>query len=352
MFKNLTLIQWYSENKRDLPWRYNTDAYTVWLSEIILQQTRVAQGLEYFIKFKKNYPTVHNLAQAPLDEVLKLWQGLGYYTRARNLHATAKTISELYNGEFPSSFEGLRKLKGIGDYTAAAIASISYNIPIAVVDGNVLRVLARLFGVFTPIDSSAGKKEFNDLAQHLLNKEQPGTYNQAIMDFGAMVCTPKAAQCIQCPFNNICYAYINQCIYQLPVKTKKIKTRVRYFYYLVVHFNDSIFIRQRTEKDIWHLLYEFPLIEHDSELTIENLTNTHEWQTLFEKQHPIITSISDKIKHQLSHQTLWCYFYNIKINKPSEMLLKGYKKIKVNEFEKFSVSRLIENYMISNESKK
>ncbi|MDR1054907.1 MAG: A/G-specific adenine glycosylase [Prevotellaceae bacterium] len=346
MFINLTLIDWYRIHGRALPWRCETDPYTIWLSEIILQQTRVTQGLNYFIKFKNMFPTVHDLAKASLDEVLKLWQGLGYYTRARNLHATAKLISEEYNGVFPSTYEELRKLKGIGDYTAAAIVSISYKIPVAVVDGNVLRVLSRIFGIFTPIDSTDGKKEFARLAQSLLDINQPDVYNQAIMDFGALICTPKKAQCADCNFLEKCYAYQNNCVYQLPVKLDKTKLQTRYFNYLVIRYGNYTFIRQRNEKDIWHSLYEFPLIENKTELTVDKITTLSEWRAIFKGSKPVVTNISALIKHQLSHQILWCRFYSIEIEKPAKKLLSDYKGINIGDFEKFSIPRLIEIYMI------
>lgn len=346
IFTNLTLIGWYKQHGRDLPWRCNTDAYTIWLSEIILQQTRVVQGLNYFNNFKKAYPTVHNLAQAPLDEVLKLWQGLGYYTRARNLHATAQIISQKYNGVFPQTYDELRKLKGIGDYTAAAIASIAYKIPVAVVDGNVMRVLSRLFGIFTPIDTSKGKKEIATLAQTLVDKANPDIYNQAIMDFGAMVCTPKKAQCCNCPFSSQCYANLHNCVYELPVKSKKTKIRTRYFNYLIIRFNNWTYVHQRKDKDIWHSLYEFPLIESETEISVEELIDSKEWKALFSNNPTEIHYVSDTVKHQLSHQTLFCRFYHVKIKKQPASLVSNYNKIKFDDVENFSTPRLIENYMI------
>src|SRR5262245_24307425 len=256
------LLTWNkSSNKRQMPWKGEKDPYKIWLSEIILQQTRVEQGLEYYKKFIAKFPTVHDLAKAPEQQVFKLWEGLGYYTRCKNLVATAKVISKEKGGKFPNTYEDIKALKGIGPYTAAAISSFAFNLPYAVVDGNVFRVLARVFGVSTPIDSTAGKKYFTQLADDLLDKKQPGTYNQAIMDFGAVICKPEAPLCNQCPFNKTCYAYLNKKISELPVKEKKISIRKRWFYYFIIGNKDQSAIVQRTAKDIWQELYEYPLIE-------------------------------------------------------------------------------------------
>ncbi|MCW8941497.1 MAG: A/G-specific adenine glycosylase, partial [Flavobacteriales bacterium] len=233
------LISWYKNNKRDLPWRNTINPYKIWLSEIILQQTRVNQGLSYYYKFIEHYPSVKDLANASEQEVLKLWQGLGYYSRARNLHATARIITENYDGIFPVDYKKILSLKGVGEYTAAAITSFAYNQPYPVVDGNVFRVLARIYGVDTPIDTPEGKKTFNGLANKLIDKKQAATYNQAIMEFGALVCTPKNPECENCIFNNICAALINQQIELLPLKSKKIKQTNRYFNYLIIETNNS-----------------------------------------------------------------------------------------------------------------
>ena len=311
-----SLIQWYLQNKRDLPWRNNTNPYTIWLSEIMLQQTRVVQGMPYFLRFTEAFPTVFDLANAHEEEVLKLWQGLGYYSRARNLHQTAKQIAYEYNGEFPKTYHELVKLKGVGEYTAAAIASFAYNENVPVVDGNVFRVLARYFDIETDIASSGAKKEFTKLASELLPKGKANIFNQAIMEFGALQCVPKNPDCGNCIFNDSCLALKNKKVAQLPVKSKKLKVTQRYFNYLV--FSDSAnktIIKKRTEKGIWHNLYEFPLLETKNEETIENLLE------LIQNQNFVSNSIetiklwnSVTLVHKLSHQHLNIKFWKIKVN--------------------------------------
>lgn len=259
------LLKWYEINMRELPWRETRDPYAIWLSEIILQQTRIDQGLAYYLKFIEAYPTVKDFAEAPEDEILKMWQGLGYYSRARNMHVTAKKISSQLNGQFPADYKGLLKLKGIGEYTAAAIASIAFNLPHATVDGNVYRVLSRIYGIETPIDSTEGKKTFSKLANDLLDKKSPGEFNQALMELGALQCTPKKPDCVSCPLQNTCYAFKNDTISLYPVKKGKTKIRKRYFNYLVIQDNQTTFLTKRTQNDIWKNLYEFPLIETDKQ---------------------------------------------------------------------------------------
>jgi len=267
-FSNI-LIAWYLHNKRSLPWRETKDPYHIWLSEIMLQQTRVAQGLPYYEKFVSAFPTVHNLADASEDTVLKLWQGLGYYSRARNLHATAKYISNDLNGVFPNTFEELLKLKGVGDYTASAIGSICFNLPTAVVDGNVYRVLSRFFNINTPINSSEGIKTFKKLAQELLDTSNPGEFNQAIMEFGARQCAPQSPDCPNCVFNDKCLAFQTKKVKELPVKIRKTTVKKKYFNYLVFISDDQkTILQQRLEKGIWQQLYEFPLIEADKLISI------------------------------------------------------------------------------------
>ena len=252
-----TLLAWYDKNKRHLPWRQTRDPYLIWLSEIILQQTRVSQGLSYYMRFSERFPTPRSLADASEDEVLKYWQGLGYYSRARNLHAAAKSM----NGIFPATYEGVRALKGVGDYTAAAICSFAYKMPYAVVDGNVYRVLSRVFGISTPIDSPKAKKEFTALAQKLLDKARPDDFNQAIMDFGATVCTPSAAQCLVCPFRSDCFALKNCQVESLPVKAQKTKISERFFHYIYVRQGQNTWLHKRGAGDVWQNLYEPPLVE-------------------------------------------------------------------------------------------
>ena len=337
------LIGWYKKNKRDLPWRKSTDAYTIWLSEIILQQTRVDQGLDYFNKFLDKYPTVNNLAQAKEDEVLKLWQGLGYYSRARNLHYTAKFIVNNYNGVFPKDYKEILTLKGIGGYTAAAIASFAFNKPYPVVDGNVYRVLSRIFGIEAPIDSGSGKKIFKNLAEKLIDKRNPAIYNQAIMEFGALNCTPKKPNCESCIFNLECHALKNNIINQLPKKEKKLKHKNRYFNYLIISDNNSIYIKQRIANDIWKGLYDFPLIESSTE--IKTVSEISKNITELRLNIPInIKYQSESIIHILSHQKIHTHFWHLELNK-AENISSDFMKIDLKEINNYPVPKLIENYI-------
>ena len=340
------IIDWYEHNKRDLPWRNTRDAYLIWLSEIILQQTRVDQGMEYYLKFAKEFPTVKQLADADNDKVMKLWQGLGYYSRARNLHTTAKTIVEEHSGNFPQDFTILLSLKGIGGYTAAAIASFAYDQPHAVVDGNVYRLLSRVFAIATPIDSSQGKKEFNQLANELIDKKRPATYNQAIMEFGAIQCKPVNPNCAVCPLNAMCLAYSKNLIAELPVKSKTTKTRNRYFNYIVLHHQGNIAINKRGENDIWTNLYDFPNIETDKQLSEQEFLRSEEWKKFMWDQKFTIHSISSIYKHVLSHQKIHARFWEIDCKKSfNELLNETTIVINENEVHTYAVPRLIENYL-------
>ena len=314
IFSNL-LIQWYLQNKRDLPWRNTTNPYPIWLSEIMLQQTRVAQGMPYFLSFTTAFPTVFDLAKANEEQVLKLWQGLGYYSRARNLHKTAQHIAFDLAGIFPGTYNDLLKLKGVGEYTAAAIASFSYNEAVPVVDGNVFRVLSRYFDIDTDIAQASAKKEFAALAFELMPKDNPATFNQAIMEFGALQCVPKSPNCSICVFNESCAALQKNKVDQLPVKSKRLKVRNRYFNYLVLEDQTgNTIIQKRTDKGIWHNLYEFPLIETEKEEdfnTIATLT-----QTDFSSQYEIMSMLEyneKSIIHKLSHQHLHIKFWKVKV---------------------------------------
>ena len=313
-FSNL-LIKWYLQKKRDLPWRNTINPYLIWLSEIILQQTRVAQGAPYFIAFTTAFPTVFDLAAANEEQVLKLWQGLGYYSRARNLHKTAQFVANELDGIFPDNYKDLLQLKGVGEYTAAAIASFSYNEVIPVVDGNVFRVLSRYFDIETDIAAASAKKEFAALAFELMPKEQPAIFNQAIMEFGALQCVPKSPNCGICIFNESCTALQKKKVDQLPVKSKKLKVRKRYFNYLVVtdELGNTI-IQKRTAKGIWHNLYEFPLIETDKEEDFDCIAE--QIQNDFFKGNSILSvteSNEQSIVHKLSHQHLYIKFWEVKI---------------------------------------
>lgn len=336
------IINWYQKNKRDLPWRKTRNPYLVWLSEIILQQTRVDQGMPYYLAFAKKYPTVKHLAKADEKEVMKLWQGLGYYSRARNLHFTAKYITTELNGKFPETYEEILKLKGVGQYTASAISSFVFDEAQAVVDGNVFRVLARYFGIKTPIDSSQGKKEFYELANELLDKKDPGTFNQAIMEFGAMQCIPKNPDCSKCPLNDSCFALSKKKVDEFPVKDKKTKVRDRHFNYLVIRHQSSVLLNHRKGKDIWNGLYDFPLIESAKAMKTEKLFSSKEFKTLLGKNKFNIRTISPIFKHVLSHQNIFAKFIELE----TKTVLKNKKFISAKEkdLRKYAVPRLLEKY--------
>jgi A/G-specific adenine glycosylase len=338
-FSNL-LIYWYLQNDRDLPWRKTKDPYFIWLSEIILQQTRVNQGLAYYLAFTKEFPTVFDLANATESEVLKLWQGLGYYSRARNLHFSAKMIANELQGVFPSNYNELIQLKGVGDYTASAISSICFNEPQAVVDGNVYRVLARYFGIFTPINSSLGIKEFKELAQTLIDTKQPGTHNQAIMDFGALHCKPQNPLCETCPLNNSCVALKNQQIKELPVKEQKIKIRKRFFNYLViVSAENKTVLSERKGKGIWQGLFEFPLIETEKGIDLQTLKTNLSIDNWTDKVEEIVLYTDTELIHKLSHQHIYTKFWIVKATSTNIDLIDW------EEIEKYPVPTLIANFL-------
>jgi len=309
------LMHWHQHhNDRSLPWKKEQDPYRIWLSEIILQQTRAAQGLPYYLRFTEGYPTITHLAAAPDEEVFRLWQGLGYYNRCKNMLVTARYIVQELRGIFPSTYDDILTLKGIGAYTAAAISSFAYGLPCAVVDGNVYRVLSRYFGIATPIDSTAGKKEFQELSTTLLDKEHSAAYNQAIMDAGATICTPAAPLCDSCPLQSNCYAYKNGTIQDYPVKGKKLTVKKRYFHYIWLHTEDDIFVHQRTAKDIWQNLYEPFLIEADTVLDITQLKKdiTHTLPKIPIDNMEYMGTLSQR----LTHRIIESHFYNIKLTKP------------------------------------
>lgn len=339
------LIAWYLEHKRDMPWRNTTHPYHIWLSEIILQQTRVAQGLPYYNAFTKAFPTVQDLAQATEEEVLKLWQGLGYYSRGRNLHASAKMIVEEMDGVFPNTYEEIKKLKGVGDYTASAIASISFNEPTAVVDGNVYRVLSRVYGIDTPINSTAGIKEFKALAQELIDKDRPADFNQAIMEFGAIQCKPQNPYCLHCIYNDSCVALQQNKVSELPVKLKKTKVKHKYFHYLyIIDKQEQTIIKQRTGKGIWQGLYEFPIIEELAALQEGEEVRFRESV----KNHPLLQNlvISDidryndtPIVHKLSHQHLHTTFWIVTVDEITD------NATPINRITELPVPVLIGNFI-------
>lgn len=306
IFQN-EIINWYKLHKRDLPWRHTTDAYTIWLSEIILQQTRVEQGLPYFNKFLESFPTVQDFASASEIQVLKLWQGLGYYSRGRNMLFTAKQVVDLHRGVFPTQYNELIKLKGIGEYTAAAISSFSNNEAKAVLDGNVFRVLARYFGIDEPINSTMGKKTFSELAQSLIIDQKPSLYNQAIMEFGALQCKPKQPLCSICPLQLECSALKNNQVNVLPVKLKKVKVKERWFNYFVGVNNGRILTKQRLPGDIWQQMFDFPLIETPEEAKLDDLSFIQEVKAVFGEKVKI-SKIVEK-RHLLTHQIIYVQFF-------------------------------------------
>ncbi|MHC1708768.1 MAG: A/G-specific adenine glycosylase [Bacteroidales bacterium] len=347
------LIQWYNQNKRDLPWRHTKDPYKIWLSEVILQQTRVIQGLNYYFRFVEKYPGLSSLADATEEEILKLWQGLGYYSRARNLHFAARQIMQDYNGSFPDDYNSLLKIKGIGEYSAAAIASIAYDIPEPVLDGNVYRVVSRYAMIPEPVNSTQGKKKIKTLLYSFIDHNQPGTFNQALMELGARVCIPKNPICGECPLISGCQSFQTNKVALYPVKQKKEKSTDRYFHYVVpIYRQDNewfTLIRQRNSNDIWKGLYEFPLIESDhllskleleSEKTFNSITSGHSFHSL---------NFSKVIVHKLTHRNIHTCFYTIHL---TEMPLLSVNKLfiptNLNSLFKYPVSRLIEKYLHNN----
>lgn len=306
------ILAWYSTHKRALPWRETKNPYVIWLSEIILQQTRVEQGMPYFLRFVENYPNVTKFADADEADILRLWQGLGYYSRARNMHKASKQVIDLHKGVFPVDYHDLLKLPGVGEYTAAAISSFANNQPYAVLDGNVFRVLARYFGINEPINSTEGKKIFAKLAAEMLDLNNPAEYNQAIMDFGSMQCKPKNPNCEECILRLDCVAYQDNLVDQLPQKIKAKKSRDRFFHYFIVQKEDSVLMSQRTEGDVWANLFEFPMIETTTDLNVAELVQMKEYQEAFGNIQPI--QIKGQVKHILSHQNIFATFYTLNID--------------------------------------
>ncbi|MCA6362799.1 MAG: A/G-specific adenine glycosylase [Bacteroidetes bacterium] len=338
------LRQWYLRHRRDLPWRNTRNPYLIWLSEVILQQTRVEQGRAYYERFARTWPDVTALANASEEQVLKLWQGLGYYSRARNLHKTAQLVAKEHGGIFPQTYHGLLALKGIGEYTAAAIGSFAFDIAEPVVDGNVYRVLARVFGVDTPIDSTAGKKQFRQLAAELLDPRDPATHNQAIMEFGAVQCVPRNPQCPQCPVAAHCVARQTGRIGQLPAKARKTKVTDRWLHYFVLRSGSSVYVKRRGPGDIWQGLYDFPLIETTS--ATDDALQTDQWKGWTAGRKAVITEVSDAFLHVLSHQRLHARFYEVKLNKPLPgKIASDWLLVDDKSFHKLAVPVLISRYL-------
>lgn len=337
------LIDWYRENGRDLPWRRTKNPYLIWISEIILQQTRVVQGYDYYQRFVARFPDVFALAAADEDEVMKYWQGLGYYSRARNLHAAARRMAEA--GGFPVTYTGVRALKGVGEYTAAAICSFAYGMPYAVVDGNVYRVLSRWLGIDTPIDSAEGKKLFVRVADELLDRERPGLYNQAIMDFGALQCTPVAPDCLFCPLNDSCVARLKGIAGSLPVKQHKNKVTNRYFNYIYVRMGACTFIHKRTADDIWKNLFDLPLVETDRNLSEEEFLSSASFRSLIaEGEVPEVRLVFRNVKHVLSHRVIYANFYEVVLPENSRSFSE-YQCIRMEDLEQYPVSRLVHAFL-------
>jgi A/G-specific adenine glycosylase len=335
------IIKWYDVNRRDLPWRNTRDPYKIWLSEVILQQTRVDQGMPYYYRFVEKYPDIHALADAPEQDILKLWQGLGYYSRARNLHFAAKQVMNDFKQEFPKTYAEIKKLKGVGEYTAAAIASIAFNQVVPVVDGNVKRVMARLYGL-----ESTGNTlyiEVKALMAENIDQSHPGEFNQAVMEFGALQCTPQSPDCTICIFNESCFAYRNNMIDELPTREEKKKPRSRYFNYFVIRDDDTMVLRKRTGDDIWKNLYEFPLIESTSELNPESLLEEPDFITWFGSGAKI-SRAEKEFKHQLSHQTIHARYYTID-NLDQNSFPEGWKAVALDDLEDYPISRLMERFL-------
>ena len=344
-FISSKLIEWFKHNKRDLPWRGIDDPYKIWISEIILQQTRVNQGWDYYTRFIKRFPNVKSLSEAEEVEVLKYWQGLGYYSRARNLHTASRMIMEQFGGEFPNDYDSVLKLKGVGEYTAAAIVSFAWNKAYPVVDGNVFRFLSRLFGINEPIDTGSGKKLFMQIAGKLIDVKRAGLFNQAIMEFGALQCVPASPECHVCSFAEICYAYNSNQVSDFPVKQNKVKTKTRYFHYFHIRFRDYTYLSQRTGKDIWQNLYEFPCIESEEPLSFEQLQQTEQFRKLFpasiKAQCKLVVS---KKKHVLTHRVLYVDFYEVILNEEPESLSR-FTKIHSKDIDIYPVHRLMQFYL-------
>jgi A/G-specific adenine glycosylase len=379
------ITDWYKKNRRNLPWRGENDPYRIWLSEVILQQTRVDQGLAYYLRFIEQYPNIFVLAAASEQEVIKLWQGLGYYSRARNLHTAARQVVNEYGGVFPGDRTKLLQLKGVGTYTASAVASIAFNEPVAVVDGNVARVLSRLFAVEVAVNSTSGQKIIQQLADELLDRDRPGEFNQAIMEFGALQCVPvpkrsanasasstassgsisfrkyplttrslsntsiaSTPDCPACPLNSHCMAFTRQEVDRYPVKNGKAKVKQRYFTYLVIGHNGNTYIQQRTENDIWKQMFEFPLVEHETPPAAEELTAGVERLTRLSDGALRITGISEPVAHQLTHRTIRAQFVKVQITLNNYVPPQRWKRVPFSEIGEYPLPRLIDRYLENN----
>lgn len=342
------ILAWYKKNKRDLPWRETNDPYRIWLSEIILQQTRVQQGLDYYNRFVERFPDVYSLAAAEEQEVIKLWQGLGYYSRARNLLVAAQQVVHDFEGEFPATYADLLKLKGVGPYTAAAVASIAYNVQVPVVDGNVARVLSRLFAVQEPVNGPEGEKKIAKLAAELLNTAHPGDHNQAMMEFGALQCVPVGPSCHSCPLQHLCQAFSGGLVEALPVKIKKGKVMRRYFTYVIISEGGYTYINRRTENDIWREMYEFPMVEHLTEPTEEEIIRAATSQPGLAGERLKVTTLSAPVQHLLTHRRIIARFLHLTTNRRLPQPNARWKRVKFSEVGEHPLPRLIDRYLEQN----
>lgn len=328
-----------------MPWRRTTDPYKIWVSEIILQQTRILQGWDYYLRFLERFPDVRSLAEADEQDVLRLWQGLGYYSRARNMHDAAREILAVYNGVFPKTYDEIRKLKGIGDYTAAAISSIAFGIPSPVVDGNVLRLFSRFFGLSEPVDTLKGKNAILEKAKEHIDTLHPGDFNQAIMEFGALQCKP-VPDCTVCPLKSGCVAFRENNVAGYPVKSRKQDQRYRHFHYLVIPSgkgkNRTVLLNKRTEKDIWKNLFDFPLIETEKPESLKKLMLSHEWKALFSGMKIKVINESKTYRHILSHQIIHARFYTLEVG---EKVVLPFLRVQLNDLRNYPIPRLIERYL-------
>lgn len=339
------LLTWHKDIDRGLPWKIDRNPYKTWLSEIIMQQTRVAQGTPYYLKFVAAYPTITDLANAPEADVMKLWQGLGYYSRARNLHHAAKMVRDDFDGEFPTEYKDILSLKGVGNYTAAAIASFAYGKEYAVVDGNVIRVLSRYFGITDAVDHFATQKLINEKAAQLIKGADPAAYNQAIMDFGATYCTPKSPECQSCIFSDDCIAHNKGLVAEIPYKAKKIKKRTRHLHYLIItDSSGNTVIRHRLEKDIWQSLYDYPCMEMESEKQLNKLSIEEYLSSIFRLEITNVKFPTKTYKHILTHQTLFGQFYHVQVDEVHE-LSKPYLQIERTQVEAYALPVLLTNHL-------
>ncbi|MFC2101839.1 A/G-specific adenine glycosylase [Bacteroidota bacterium] len=339
------LISWYEANKRDLPFRGIREPYLIWVSEVILQQTRMEQGLDYYNRFVERFPNIKSLASASEEEVLKTWQGMGYYSRARNLHASARYVVNSLGGKFPETFEQIRLLKGVGDYSAASVASQAFDEPQAAVDGNVFRFIARHFGYRDEVNSSSGKKRVKTMAETLMDKNRPGTFNQAMIEYGALVCTPKNPSCGECVFQHSCFAFHQKLVQELPVKKRAVKARKRYLNYLVITSNSKkgteVIVNKREGDDIWKNLYDFPVIETAKKTSLSQLMKSAEWKDIFQGKELSKITISEEFRHILSHQVILATFCLIRMDVPPA---KYKTRISIQQMASIPVPRLISKY--------